>query len=71
MGIFDGAMDAAQATGRRIGEVVDDARERIGDRVDAVKAETEVKRARGDVRKAQASRDITESKNEYKEDLRD
>jgi hypothetical protein len=71
MGIFDDTKDAAQATGKRIGEWVDDTRDRIGDRVDAAKADAEVKRAEGDVRKAEAERDITESKNEYKENLRD
>jgi hypothetical protein len=64
MGIMDDAKDAAEATGKKIGEAVEDAKDRIGDKVDEVKADAEVKRA-------EAQRDATKAKNEYKESLRD
>ncbi|GAB3607471.1 hypothetical protein GCM10027413_28800 [Conyzicola nivalis] len=71
MGVFDNAKDAAEATGKKIGDWADDTKDRIGDRVDEAKADAEVKRAEGDVKKAEANRDATETKNEYKENLRD
>jgi hypothetical protein len=71
MGVFDNAKDAAEATGKKIGEWADDTKERISDKVDEVQADAEVKKAEGDVRKAEAERDATEAKNEYKEKLRD
>lgn len=64
MGILDDAKDAADATGKKVGEWVDDTKERISDKVDEVQAEGEVKRA-------EAERDATKAKNEYKEELRD
>jgi vacuolar-type H+-ATPase subunit H len=64
MGAFDSAKDAAEATGKKVGEWVDDAKERIGDKVDETKAEADVKRA-------EADRDATKAKNDYKEDLRE
>lgn len=64
MGIMDDAKDAAEATGKKIGEAVEDAKDRIGDKVDEVKADADVKRA-------EAARDATKAKNEYKESLRD
>ena len=63
MGVFDDAQDAASATGEKIGEWVDDAKERVGDKVDEMKADA-------DVKAAEARRDATEAKNDYKEDLR-
>ena len=71
MGVFDSAKDAAEATGKKIGEFADDTKERISDKVDEAKADAEVKKAEGDVRKAEAERDATAAKNEYKETLRD
>ncbi|MDO9395949.1 MAG: hypothetical protein Q7T71_05355 [Herbiconiux sp.] len=71
MGILDDAKDAAHATGKKIGEAFDDAKERVSDKIDEAKAEGEVKRAEGDVKRAEAERDATEAKNEYKEKLRD
>jgi len=71
MGFIDNAKDAAEATGKKIGEVFDDTKERISDKVDEAKADAEVKRAESDVKKAEAERDATQAKNEYKEDLRD
>ena len=71
MGVFDNAKDAAEATGKKIGEWADDTKDRIGDKVDEVKAFAELKRAVGDLKKAEAYRDATETKNDYKESLRD
>jgi len=54
MGLMDDAKDTAEATGKKVGEWVDDTKERISDKVDEV----------------EAHRDAVENKNEYKEDLR-
>ena len=64
MGLLDDAKDAAQATGKKTGETVDDAKERISDKADEAKADA-------DVKKAERERDATVKKNEYKESLRD
>ena len=64
MGFLDDAKDAAQAAGKKVGEWVDDTKERIDDKVDEVKADAEVKRA-------EAERDSVRAKNEFKEKLRD
>ena len=64
MGILDDAKDAAEATGKKVGEWVDDTKERVSDNVDEVQADAEVKRA-------EAERDATKAKNEYKEELRE
>jgi len=71
MGILDDAKDAAQATGKKIGEFVDDTKDRLGDKVDEAKADAKVKQAEADVKKAEAERETTEAKNDYKEQLRD
>jgi hypothetical protein len=71
MGIMDNAKDAAEATGRKVGEFVDDTKERISDKADEVKAEGDVKAAEADLKRAEANREATEAKNEYKEQLRD
>jgi len=63
MGLMDDAKDAAEATGKKVGEWADDTKERISDKVDEVQADAEVK-------KAEAHRESVEKKNEYKEDLR-
>ena len=63
MGFIDDAKDAAEATGKKIGETVDDTKERIGDKVDEAKAD-------GKVAAAERERDATHAKNEYKENLR-
>lgn len=70
MGLLDSAKDAADATGKRVGEWVDDTKERVSDRIDEAKSEGEVKRAEAEVSKAEAERDATTAKNDYKEDLR-
>jgi hypothetical protein len=71
MGLFHNAKDAAEATDKKVGEWVDDTKERVSDRVDEVKAEADVKRAEAEVSKAQAECDATQAKNGYKEDLHD
>lgn len=71
MGLMDDAKDAAEATGKKVGEWVDDTRERISDKVDEAKADGKVAAAEADLKKAEAERDATEAKNEYKERLRD
>lgn len=63
MGAFDDAKDAAEATGKKIGEWADDTKERVSDKVDEVQADAKVK-------EAERERDATEAKNEYKENLR-
>ena len=45
MGLLDDAKDAAEATGKKIGETVDDAKERVSDRADEAKADADVKKA--------------------------
>lgn len=64
MGLMDDAKDAAEATGKKVGEWADDTKERVSDKVDEVQADA-------DVAKAEAERDATKAKNEYKEKLRD
>ena len=64
MGVLDDAKDAAEATGKKVGEWADDTKERVSDKVDEVQADAEVK-------KAEADRDRVEAKNEYKEKLRE
>ncbi|MCS0500176.1 hypothetical protein [Protaetiibacter mangrovi] len=64
MGFLDDAKDAADATGKKVGEWVDDTKERAEDKVDEVKADADVKRA-------EAERDRVHAKNDYKEQLRE
>lgn len=64
MGLMDSAKDAAEATGKKVGEFVDDTKERIGDKVDEMQADAKVKQA-------EAERDAVHAKNEHKENLRD
>lgn len=71
MGFMDDAKDAAEATGKKVGEFVDDTKERISDKVDEVQADAEVHRAEADVKRAEAERDATKAKNEFKENLRE
>jgi len=63
MGLMDTAKDAAEATGKKVGEAFDDAKERVSDTVDEMQADAEVK-------KAEAERDAVHAKNEHKENLR-
>jgi hypothetical protein len=64
MGAIDDAKDAAKAAGKKIGEWADDAKERISDGVDEARADAKVK-------KAEAERDATKTKNDFKEGLRE
>lgn len=64
MGIADDAKDVLAAAGRKIGRAAEDAKDRVEDKVDEVKAAARVKQA-------EADRDVTRAKNELKEDLRD
>lgn len=70
MSAFENAKDAAAATGKKIGEWADEQKDRVGDAVDDLKANAKVKAAEADVQKAEAERDATSAKNDYKEDLR-
>jgi hypothetical protein len=63
MGAFDDAKDAAEATGKKVGEWADDTKERVSDKVDEMQADAKVSAA-------ERERDATHAKNEYKEDLR-
>jgi LPS O-antigen subunit length determinant protein (WzzB/FepE family) len=63
MGLLDDAKDAAEATGKKVGEWADDAQERLSDKVDELQADAEVA-------KAERERDATHAKNDYKEELR-
>ena len=64
MGIMDTAKDGAEATGKKVGEAIDDAKERASDTLDEIGADAEVKRA-------EMERDAVHAKNEHKENLRD
>lgn len=64
MGFMDTAADAADASGKKIGEMVDDTKERVSDKVDEMQADA-------DVTKAEAERDAVHAKNEHKENMRD
>jgi hypothetical protein len=64
MGFMDSAKDAADATGKKIGETIDDTKERVSDKVDEMQADADVKRA-------EAERDAVHAKNEHKENMRD
>lgn len=64
MGLLDDAKDAAKATGEKLSRTFEDTKERISDRAEEAKAESDVKRA-------ERERDVTKAKNEYKESLRD
>lgn len=64
MGFLDSAKDAAEATGKKVGETVDDTKERLSDKVDEMQADAKVKQA-------EAERDAVRAKNEHKENLRE
>lgn len=63
MGFMDDAKETAETAGRKIKEAFDDTADRIGDKVDEVKADA-------DVKKAEAERDAVEKRNEAKAQLR-
>lgn len=64
MGFMDDAKETAEAVGEKIQDTWEDATDRIGDKVDEVKADAEVK-------KAEAERESVKKRNEIKEELRD
>ncbi len=63
MGFLDDAKDAAETAGRKIKEAYEDAADRIGDKVDEVRADHEVT-------KAEAERESVKKKNEVNAELR-
>jgi hypothetical protein len=64
MGFADDAKETAEAVGEKIERTWEDTTDRIGDKVDEMKADA-------DVKKAEAERDSVQKRNEIKEDLRD
>ena len=63
MGFMDDAKDAAETAGRKAGEAWEDTRDRIDDKLDEMRAES-------DVKKAEAERDSVKAKNEAIEKMR-
>jgi hypothetical protein len=63
MGFMDDAKETAEAVGEKIQDAWEDTTDRVGDKVDEMKADA-------DVNAAEAHRDAVDAKNEYKEDLR-
>ena len=63
MGFADDAKETAETAGRKIQDAWEDTADRIGDKVDEMKADANVK-------KAEAERDSVEKRNELKEQLR-
>ncbi|WP_374975605.1 hypothetical protein ACEYYH_17655 [Microbacterium trichothecenolyticum] len=61
---MDDAKETAKAVGEKIQDAWEDTTDRVGDKVDEMKADAEVK-------KAEAERDSVKTRNEIKEDLRD
>ena len=64
MGFADDAKQTADAVGEKIQDTWEDTTDRIGDKVDEMKAE-------GEVKKAEAERDSVKARNDFKEDMRD
>jgi len=64
MGFMDDAKATAQAVGEKIQDAWEDTTDRVGDKVDEMKADA-------DVKKAEAERDSVKTRNDIKEDLRD
>ena len=64
MGFMDEAKDTAETAGRKLGDAVEDTKDRIGDKVDEVKADA-------DVKAAEKNRDAVHQKNDLKESIRD
>lgn len=63
MGFMDDAKETAETAGRKIKDAWEDTTDKIGDKVDELKADAKVK-------KAEAERDSVEKRNEVKEKLR-
>ncbi len=64
MGFMDDAKQTAEAVGEKIEDTWEDTTDRVGDKVDEMKADS-------DVKKAEAERDSVKTRNDIKEDLRD
>ncbi|MBX9719337.1 MAG: hypothetical protein K2X36_10930 [Microbacteriaceae bacterium] len=71
MSMFESAKDAAKATGEKVGDWVEEQKDRLGDKADEIRADGEVARKEAELKKAQADREAVEAKNDYKDDLRD
>ncbi|SBS71925.1 hypothetical protein [uncultured Microbacterium sp.] len=63
MGFLDDAKEVAETAGRKAGDAWEDTADRIGDKVDEMKADANLK-------KAEAEKDSVEQRNELKEKLR-
>lgn len=63
MGIADDAKDAADTAGRKIQDAWEDTTDRIGDKVDEMKADA-------DVKKAESEKESVERRNKLKEEIR-
>ncbi|MDR7113459.1 F0F1-type ATP synthase membrane subunit b/b' [Microbacterium trichothecenolyticum] len=61
---MEDAKETAKAVGEKIQDAWEDTTDRVGDKVDEMKADA-------DVKKAEAERDSVKTRNEIKEDLRD
>ena len=64
MGFADDAKETLDGLGEKLRHGVEEAKDRLGDKADEVKAEANVK-------KAEAERDSTKQRNDFKETLRD
>ena len=64
MGLLDDAKETIDAAATKVGRAVEDGVDRVGDKVDEMKADAEVKRA-------EAEADSVRARNEAKERLRD
>lgn len=63
MGFTDDIKSTAETAGRKIKEAFEDTTDRLGDKIDEAKAES-------DVKKAEAERDAVEKRNEVKAEMR-
>ncbi|MDR7187342.1 F0F1-type ATP synthase membrane subunit b/b' [Microbacterium sp. BE35] len=61
---MEDAKETAEAVGEKIKDAWEDTTDRVGDKVDEMKADANVK-------KAEAERDSVKTRNDIKEDLRD
>ena len=64
MGIMDDAKETAETAGRKIQDKWEDTTDAVGDKIDEVKADA-------DVKKAEADRDSVQTRNDLKEKMRD
>lgn len=63
MGFLDDAKETAETAGRKIEDAWDDTKDRVGDKIDEKKADSEV-------RKAEAERDSVQARNDAKAKMR-